>query len=753
MLLSQHGASTLGKSLRRPIVSTMTSDTNPKTPSLTADSMKSARTMMSGARVISPVTRPIIAPQAQRAWLPGRGIIFQPSPRLSIARMGTAAAANVEQEMTIHSMVEDNYIMAPSQTKVNNVKDADQTSTGQDTTKPARGQLEAESQMGPVIKDPAAKPSIDAKANAIEAPDKDSKYDILPENDRSFKMTEELFRAAKDADAESPESYWSHRLYRGPIDEQTKQERSVKVHYCKSKHTMDRILSTYFKDVKVMGFDIEWLQNASKNSVPKKNVSLVQIASEERVALFHLAMFPGKTKEDLVSESLKNLLEDPEVTKVGVSIKGDCTRVKNNLGIEPRGLFELSHLYKLIKFSETKEYKQINKKLISLATQCQEHLHLPMFKGENVRSGNWSVNLSPEQVRYAAADSYAGIQIFETMEAKRMKLEPTPPRPYHAELNMPIRTAEGEEINNDEIVAADVEGVKPEGPETPILVKGKYKKRAVPYPVKDVLDSQESYTEGKTLEEALLNINYTTPTHSRSKSTVSKARVPKGPKQEEPEFIEEPEEESTTSLISAGNVGPKYPEPETAPPSSTTTSSFFQSNLEDKKPSPATAFTNTTPIARPRSWTTNSRSSQTLTPALLPENDASPSITIPSDSPTLLASAEITAHAHINRACTAKPLNVISLRTFFLWHQNPGLSLEQLAHILRRPPLSIQTVTRQILEVASSLDGVVEYGRVRATEALERWKDMGLNSEAWEGLENEVRKASAGGKKPQDAVE
>ncbi len=91
-------------------------------------------------------------------------------------------------------------------------------------------------------------------------------------------------------------------------------------------------------------------------------------------------------------------MEDPSITKVGVWIKGDCTRLKNYLGIQSRGIFELSHLYKLVKYSATKEFGSINKKLVSLATQVQDHLGLPMFKGQDVRSGDWSQPLQMDQI-------------------------------------------------------------------------------------------------------------------------------------------------------------------------------------------------------------------------------------------------------------------------------------------------------------------------------------------------------------------
>jgi len=50
----------------------------------------------------------------------------------------------------------------------------------------------------------------------------------------------------------------------------------------------------------------------------------------------------------------------------------------------------------------------------------------------------------------AASDSYAGFQLYHTLEHKRLGLDPAPPRPYHAELNLPIRLSSGLSIPTDD---------------------------------------------------------------------------------------------------------------------------------------------------------------------------------------------------------------------------------------------------------------------------------------------------------------
>lgn len=210
-----------------------------------------------------------------------------------------------------------------------------------------------------------------------------------------FKIPEALFRAAKLADPGTPESYWSYNLYRGPGPD-GEQDAKVKVHYCKSSHTTERVLQQYFMNEKLIGFDLEWAPDAFKFQSARRNVSLVQIASESRIALFHIALYPKN--DELVAPSLRKIMEDPEVTKTGVCIKGDCTRLRKFMGIDSRGVFELSHLYKLVKYSKSRDFGAINRKTVNLAAQVNEYLRLPLFKGQDVRSSDWSQQLGMDQI-------------------------------------------------------------------------------------------------------------------------------------------------------------------------------------------------------------------------------------------------------------------------------------------------------------------------------------------------------------------
>jgi hypothetical protein len=245
-----------------------------------------------------------------------------------------------------------------------------------------------------------------------------------------FQIPEDVLRAAMTAPENTKASFWSSTLYRGPEDV------PVLVHYCKTKEVAERV-ARHFVNEPVVGFDIEWKPYSSPESI-KKNVSLIQLACEDRIALFHVALFQGSTAAQLMPPTLKTILESPDIYKVGVAVKGDFSRVSKFLKVEPQGVYELSRLHNLVEHYAT-EPSRVNNKLVGLAPQVQQHLQLPLYKGgqliddpedlNNVRSSDWSLSLNRQQIHYAAADAYAGFRLFDVLEKKRKQLKPTPPRP------------------------------------------------------------------------------------------------------------------------------------------------------------------------------------------------------------------------------------------------------------------------------------------------------------------------------------
>ncbi|KAJ2979991.1 hypothetical protein NUW58_g7064 [Xylaria curta] len=264
-----------------------------------------------------------------------------------------------------------------------------------------------------------------------------------------YKMIDDQFYEAKKSPPGSPKSFWSYKQYRRTAEDGTSHR--VMVHYCRSRKTMEQVCKQFFMNEKVLGFDLEWMTEPTQLSKLKKNVSLIQLASPSRIGLFHVAVFADK--EDMVGPSFKSIMEDPDIIKAGVWVKGDATRVRNHLDIHSRGLIELSHLYKLVTYSRTRQYHKIDRRLVPLATQVEEYLHLPLFKGQDVRTSDWSKTLNMDQVKYAGSDAYAGVHLYATLDHYRKQLDPCPPLPHHAELGLAIQLAEGVKRNRPDNTA------------------------------------------------------------------------------------------------------------------------------------------------------------------------------------------------------------------------------------------------------------------------------------------------------------
>ncbi|EPE10303.1 3 -5 exonuclease [Ophiostoma piceae UAMH 11346] len=417
-------------------------------------------------------------------------------------------------------------------------------------------------------------------AEAVEKPAqivKDTKV-LPPETDLDFKVSRTLFDKARDAAPGSPESYWSYTLYRNKtaskkskgtdssnqadgstagnsalntkdteavLDTESVTSDShsvhssvtnsaeeagdgikgdherVKVHYCKSREATERVCAQYFADEPMLGFDLEWMADAAKWEGPRKNVCLLQLASPSRIGLFHLFLFPTR---DLMPPTLRKILETPDIIKAGVNIKGDATRLRNHLAVNMQGLVELSHLHRLVKYSKTGEHHLISKRLVSLAAQVEENLKLPLFKGQDVRAGNWSRPLRMDQIIYSASDAYASVQIFAVLEKERLSLDPTPPRPAFAELNTPIKLASGAVVATaSDSAADDAEQALQGGNETADA--------AAPLTSEITADAEHTVSvEGEAIEDGSQVKDSPISTKRKSISTVNTDKTAKNPK-------------------------------------------------------------------------------------------------------------------------------------------------------------------------------------------------------------------------------
>ncbi|KAI0875000.1 ribonuclease H-like protein [Hypoxylon argillaceum] len=397
-------------------------------------------------------------PRNDRLWHPSRGISFSPSP---------APLASLAQNS--HTIPR---VSAGVCHQHRNLTTAQSIGTQRDEEAWTAAVVQQATPPSLILQEPSeyednqwlVQPATETEESGVAVVEdvKTKSTDDPPPSVFEYKVVDSMFYAAKKSPEGSPESFWSYALYRHMEEDGELQK--VKVHYCRSRHTMERVCKQYFMDEKVLGFDLEWMAEAKSRDGLKKNVSLIQLASQSRIALFHVALFVNS--KDMVGPSFRSIMEDSTITKVGVHIKGDTTRLRNFLDIDSKGLMELSNLYKVVKYSKSREYHNINRRLVPLATQVEEYLHLPLFKGRDVRASNWARPLTMSQVLYSASDAYAGLHVYATLEHHRKQIDPCPPPPHYAELNLAIPLAEGvKAASSTAPIVAPTNGRTPKSPE------------------------------------------------------------------------------------------------------------------------------------------------------------------------------------------------------------------------------------------------------------------------------------------------
>lgn len=158
---------------------------------------------------------------------------------------------------------------------------------------------------------------------------------------------------------------------------------------------------TYLKSKKVIGFDTE-TRPAFKKGVTHQ-IALMQLSTEDTCFLFRLNIigFP---------DCLADLLIDPTVKKVGLSLRDDFSAIRKRKAIEPINFLDLQTFvkdYGIEDNSLQRIYAILYNKRIS--------------KGQ--RLSNWEANiLTDAQKMYAAIDAWACLKIYNELK-NREKLQ------------------------------------------------------------------------------------------------------------------------------------------------------------------------------------------------------------------------------------------------------------------------------------------------------------------------------------------
>eukprot|EP00250_Pteridium_aquilinum_P009212 c18518_g1_i1 orf=54-1667(+) len=153
-----------------------------------------------------------------------------------------------------------------------------------------------------------------------------------------------------------------------------------------------------------LGFDTEW-KVIFRRGAQRRKVSVLQLCIDvDNCNVFHVihSGIPGP---------LKNILEDPLVSKVGVGAFGDAAKLCADYNIKVRGVKDLSGLANLKLVGAS-----YSSKSWSLSSLAEKLLGKQVDKTGGIRMGDWEVEkLSEAQLQYAATDAFASLYLFQVL--------------------------------------------------------------------------------------------------------------------------------------------------------------------------------------------------------------------------------------------------------------------------------------------------------------------------------------------------
>lgn len=167
-----------------------------------------------------------------------------------------------------------------------------------------------------------------------------------------------------------------------------------KIRVIDSDETMEEAIST-LRQSNILGFDTESKPVFRKGT--KTHVSLIQISAGDTCFLFRVRMINNISP-------LKEILENKDIVKVGLSIHDDFHTLSNNYNFKPKGFIDLQNIvskHKISNMSLQKLYAILFDERISKSQQLS----------------NWdAVELTSPQMSYAAIDAWACVKIFERLK-------------------------------------------------------------------------------------------------------------------------------------------------------------------------------------------------------------------------------------------------------------------------------------------------------------------------------------------------
>ncbi|WIA22870.1 hypothetical protein OEZ86_009815 [Tetradesmus obliquus] len=172
---------------------------------------------------------------------------------------------------------------------------------------------------------------------------------------------------------------------------------------------------------RVVGFDLEWRPHFRRGCAPNR-AALLQLAyAVDRRGRDWRPKADGKGVVVLllhifhsgITPKLQDILLREEITKVGVNICGDVSKLLADYGVAVAGAADLSDAahgrqLRCVDGITT----NVENKRWSLAGLVEEVLSVELPKPQHIRLGNWEQRpLNAEQQAYAALDAFASLLV------------------------------------------------------------------------------------------------------------------------------------------------------------------------------------------------------------------------------------------------------------------------------------------------------------------------------------------------------
>ncbi|KAF7982856.1 hypothetical protein HWV62_25834 [Athelia sp. TMB] len=110
-------------------------------------------------------------------------------------------------------------------------------------------------------------------------------------------------------------------------------------------------------------------------------------------------------------EGVKDIIESPDVIKLGANIQGDGNKLYRDFGIQAKNLVELGALARQVDSSFAEKHAR---SVVSLAKVVEHYEHKTLTKGKE-RMGNWEGKLSETMIDYAANDAHCALMVYKNI--------------------------------------------------------------------------------------------------------------------------------------------------------------------------------------------------------------------------------------------------------------------------------------------------------------------------------------------------